>query len=218
MQDTMWITISANPLPDLTSGTALLKWGLTTLVSALVGSFLAGYLKQKGENLATHEDVEKLAKETATLTQATKSVEASISDRVWGRQRQWKLRRNALIAAVQALDKADDELIKVGASYEKAPPSDSAGAASWKQLQWEVRQAWTAAADEFDDKRAIVDLVCSPSVSTAVREARQEIRIAAQGMFKGTIKTYGEVAHAIQLKRKAVLDLARQELGIDPDK
>jgi hypothetical protein len=38
----------------------LLWWGLTTLVSAFVGSYLAGYLKRKGENLATHEDIGKL--------------------------------------------------------------------------------------------------------------------------------------------------------------
>jgi len=35
-------------------------WGLTTLVTAFCGSFLASYLKKKGANLATHEDIDQL--------------------------------------------------------------------------------------------------------------------------------------------------------------
>jgi hypothetical protein len=38
----------------------LLALGLTTLASAFIGSYLASYLKKKGENLATHEDIDKL--------------------------------------------------------------------------------------------------------------------------------------------------------------
>lgn len=37
-----------------------IAWGLTTLVSAFIGSYMAGYLKKKGENLATQEDIDKL--------------------------------------------------------------------------------------------------------------------------------------------------------------
>jgi hypothetical protein len=38
----------------------LLHWGLVTLVSAFIGSYLSSYLKKKGENLATQEDIGKL--------------------------------------------------------------------------------------------------------------------------------------------------------------
>ena len=65
----------------------LIAWGLTTLVTAFVGSYLAGYLKKKGENLATHEDIDKLVEQVAAVTTASKKIEAQISDSVWNRQK-----------------------------------------------------------------------------------------------------------------------------------
>jgi len=43
------------------------------ITAAIAGgaAFLGSYLKKKGENLATKEDIEDLRKQTATLTQTT---------------------------------------------------------------------------------------------------------------------------------------------------
>jgi hypothetical protein len=50
-------------------------WGLTALVTAFVGSYLGAYLKKKGENLATHEDIDKLLDQVSAVTQTTKETE-----------------------------------------------------------------------------------------------------------------------------------------------
>lgn len=62
--------------------------GLTSLFSAFCGSYLGGYLKKKGENLATHEDVQRLVEQVSRVTEATKQIEARInrSSRVYERQ------------------------------------------------------------------------------------------------------------------------------------
>jgi hypothetical protein len=60
---------------------------LTTLASAFAGSYLAGYLKKKGENLATHEDIAKLVEQVSAVTKATKHIEARISNETWRRER-----------------------------------------------------------------------------------------------------------------------------------
>ena len=52
----------------------LIAGGLTTLGTAFVGSYLAGYLKRRGENLATHEDVGKLVEQMAAVASATKEI------------------------------------------------------------------------------------------------------------------------------------------------
>src|SRR5579863_4588638 len=95
-------------------------WGLTTLIAAFVGSFLAGYLKKKGENLATHEDINKLVTQVAAVTEATQSIEARISNEVWGRQRQWEMKRDALFEAVRAIGTMDDALITLNSTYTAA--------------------------------------------------------------------------------------------------
>lgn len=88
----------------------LLWWGLTTLVSAFVGSYLAGYLKKKGENLATKEDIRE-------LTQVTKEIEAKIDDRVWNRQRQWEMKKEIFIEATRIVAKADETLARTVTLY-----------------------------------------------------------------------------------------------------
>ena len=57
----------------------LITWGLTTLIGAFVGSYLGSYLKKKGENLATHEDLDKLVVQVRAVTTTTKEIEAKIS-------------------------------------------------------------------------------------------------------------------------------------------
>jgi hypothetical protein len=48
-------------------------WMGVTIVGAWAGSFLGAYLKKKGENLATHEDVNKVVAQMAAVTQTTQA-------------------------------------------------------------------------------------------------------------------------------------------------
>jgi hypothetical protein len=59
-------------------------WVLTVLAGGFIG-FMAAYLKKKGENLATHEDITKLVDQVRAVTTATKEIEAKISTEVWDR-------------------------------------------------------------------------------------------------------------------------------------
>jgi len=52
---------------------------VTTAVGSGVGAYLSSYLKKKGENLATHEDIDKLVKQVSAVTAATKQIEARIA-------------------------------------------------------------------------------------------------------------------------------------------
>ena len=82
---------------------SLIAWCLTTLIGAFVGSFLSGYLKKKGENLATHEDIEKVLRQVAAVTQTTKEIEAKISIDVWSRQQRWEVQKSALLDSLKEL-------------------------------------------------------------------------------------------------------------------
>jgi len=55
--------------------------------------FLGSYSAKKGENLATKEDIRE-------LTKAAEEIKAKISDDVWDRQRQWELKRDAIITVI----------------------------------------------------------------------------------------------------------------------
>src|SRR5437870_10327269 len=74
--------------------------GLAVLASGFLG-FLAGYMKKKGENLATHEDIGKLVEQMSAVTKATKEIEAKISSDVWDRQKHWEMKREVLFVAAK---------------------------------------------------------------------------------------------------------------------
>jgi hypothetical protein len=45
-----------------------------------VGAYFGGYLKKKGVNLATHEDIDKVLDQVRAVTTTTKEIEAKISN------------------------------------------------------------------------------------------------------------------------------------------
>src|SRR5205823_4462829 len=73
------------------------------LVGGWAGSFLGAYLKTKGENLATHEDIDKLVTQVSAVTQATKEIEAKISSDIWERQKKWEIKKDAIFETMKEL-------------------------------------------------------------------------------------------------------------------
>jgi hypothetical protein len=88
---------------------------LLPLIGSGIGTFLVSYLKKKGENLATHEDIKMLVGQMAAVTQATKQIEASIADDFWGKQKRWELQRDVLLAALDHIANFQGETNKLTA-------------------------------------------------------------------------------------------------------
>ena len=189
----------------------LLTMGLTTLVSAFVGSYLASYLKKKGENLATHEDIDKLVDQVRAVTTATKEIEERIESSVWSKQRHWEMKRDALFATVQALDRTKSAFIELWASqvFEVGDPE-------YKERKRVSTEKWLAEISRYDETRSSTSLVCRIAVRKALGEASQLFRSSAALVFKSKLDN-DEFAAASATTRdaiKKVYELARAELGI----
>jgi hypothetical protein len=74
------------------------------------GAYLGSYLKRKGENLATHEDIDKLVDQVAAVTTTTKEIEAKISRDLWDRQKHWEAKRDILFDAAKRLHDVENKL------------------------------------------------------------------------------------------------------------
>jgi hypothetical protein len=68
---------------------------ITAVVSG-AAAYLGSYLRKKGENLATHEDINMLVKQVSAVTTTTKQIEAKISNEVWRRERKSELQLKAI--------------------------------------------------------------------------------------------------------------------------
>ena len=61
-----------------------------SILAFVVGLFssacLPGNIREKGKDLATKDDLKELARQTGTLTQTAKEIEARISTSVWSKE------------------------------------------------------------------------------------------------------------------------------------
>jgi hypothetical protein len=88
-------------------------WALSVILALFIGGFLKSYMNKKGENLATHEDIDKLVDQMKAVTEATKKIEAEISTGVWDKQKRWVMRREVLFAAAKRMSEVDDALLSL---------------------------------------------------------------------------------------------------------
>ena len=135
------------------------------LVGSWAASFLGSYLKQKGENLATREDLDDLVKQTAALTETTKRIEAEISEATWGRQKRSEMKIDALVQALSALSQLEDALLDL----DSASSIDSSFERSRSASEWSV------ASSRFDTAVVMARIVCK-DVGPAILQAGQQIR------------------------------------------
>jgi len=60
-------------------------------------------LREKGKNLATHEDIQKLIAQIQKTTEATEQIKAQISGGLWEQQNRWTFKRDLYIRLLENL-------------------------------------------------------------------------------------------------------------------
>jgi|ERR1022692_791970 hypothetical protein len=141
---------------------------ITTVVGSWAASFLGAYLKKKGENLATHEDINKLVDQVSAVTTATKEIESKITSDVWDRQKRWELKREVLFETTKRIAIARSALTHLCAVYTTEKASKEKGQPERLEKRIEVGAEWTEAANELDQATSLVALACGPEVQKAV--------------------------------------------------
>jgi len=182
---------------------------IISFVGAGLGSFVAAYLKKKGENLATHEDIGRLVEQVAAVTKTTKEIEAKISDEVWGRQRLWEMKRDAFFALVKAQSKVADTLIILSAAFQVAskshPESHGASNASTKAME-----SWWTASGDFEAAGAQVQLVCGPDVEKQLNSMITFLRATANQISEAGSTDF---IPKLNKERNALLAAVRKDLA-----
>jgi hypothetical protein len=140
-------------------GLLLLWWGITFAVAG-GGAYFGAYLKKKGENLATHEDMDKLVKQVEAVTRTTEEIKGEISRGLWDRQRRWDMKREVIFQAAKRLSEVDDALLSSSVVLKadlakqaewklKAPTTGEE--LSWGELKSERMMRWMKASTEYDE-------------------------------------------------------------------
>jgi hypothetical protein len=135
----------------------------------VVFPYLRAYAAKRGENLATHDDMDKLERQVAAITRITEEIKTEISTGLWDRQRRWYMKREVIFQAAKRLSEVDDallassvvlkaDLVKQAEWKLEAPtPAEQLG---WSEIKSERMMRWMKASTEFDESREFVTIVC----------------------------------------------------------
>lgn len=148
----------------------LAAWVLATAGASFVGSYFGAYLKKKGENLATQEDIDKVVDQVRAVTRTTKEIESKISGELWDRQKQWDLRREAFFG----LARSSTALRKCIADFREIEGCRKAYTEKPElrlKLE-EARQRYFTARTAFDEAHSVAALLWGMRMESAVDEFR----------------------------------------------
>lgn len=190
---------------------------LALLVSHFIKPFIGSYANKKGENLATKEDI-------AQLTKIAEGIRAKISDEVWDRQKQWEMRRDAVLDVVRAIGKLNQALISlnaenIGHEFCRRNPE-------YKDQQDKTFVSYEAAKvnldsckTEFDDRRFVADLTAGKELRIALSEYDDVIEIGTALVLTSSVvpmnrDKFSNLQATHDQKTNAVYEAARKELNI----
>jgi hypothetical protein len=188
---------------------------IISFVSGWLGSFVGAYLKKKGENLATQEDIGKLVKQVEAVTLATKGIEAKISDEVWGRQRVWEMKRDAFFALVRAEANTKKALTDLSSTWTVAKKHSMNDPARNEAAQ-KATQAWWPVSADFETAAAQVQIVCGPEVKTRVISMTEFLTRTAVSMITAQTAEQAEFSqYSAQFveEQTALLGAVRDDLA-----
>jgi hypothetical protein len=186
-------------------------------VGALLG-FFGGYLKaygaKKGENLATHEDIDKLVDQVRAVTTTTKEIEAKISNEVWDRQKQWELKRDLLFDAAKRLTDVENKLLSLNTYWTKRNAGEIEGEESRIRLDNEYVTNWQESIRSFEEIETMAQIVCSAETMRAFAQLGDLLRMMASKIVSGDKDIYSALKSERDKKFGLVKVAIRKELGM----
>jgi hypothetical protein len=196
-----------------TSSLGILTWLITTFLSALFGSAFGGYFGKRGEIHALHEDINKVIRQNEAITTANETIKDELTNRSWDRQRQWEMRRDAVLAVVQSLGRARDALMYLSGMVETTRESLTY---EWQRhpKMMELSGELFRRLEEFDEKRLIASFLCSPEFADALTQAGRTIRSALATVKKESQFSMENLFPPVKESVSSALLIARREIGL----
>jgi hypothetical protein len=191
----------------------LLKLVILALCAG-AGGFLGSYLKRKGENLATHEDIDKLVEQVRAVTTATKEIEAKISSDVWDRQKRWEVKREVIFEVTKRIALVQDKLGSLQAVYQTESEERKKGKPEWPGRTARALAEFSEAANNLDQATLPVSLACGAEVRESLFAFLVFTRQLAVKITEGNLEVFMASIKELLTKSNAVTVAMRKEIGV----
>ena len=144
-------------------GVSLVIVFFVVLVASAISGVAGSYLRRKGENLATREDI-------AKITKATEEIKAQISAELWVQQTRWNLKRDIYTRLLENLGEAADALDKLWTSAERPYPGDEEGRMRHRQWEEALKERESKAVDEIRRATSVAAIMLGDTALAALHK------------------------------------------------
>jgi hypothetical protein len=194
---------------------ALVWLGLNFVVSGF-GAYCGSYLKLKGKNFSTHEDINKLVDQVCGVAKATNEIEAKISSEGWDKQKRWELKREVLFEATKRVGEIEELLNTLNSILQVELKEPKEGNLAWMEMKIGNNKKWSKAAAHFDETKLFVGVTCGKETKEAFDDYGKLARELVMAINKRTADAYQKHFPELTVKYFAVRTAVRNELGVEP--
>jgi hypothetical protein len=184
-------------------------YSLLAFVAGLFSwSFLPSYMQERGKNLATKEDIQELARQTAILTQTTKEIEARISISVWSQQQRWDIQKTALLDSLKELATAETFLVRLVQTFADTKDHPQG---------WETRRKeYAERINNFWRTQLVIEIVCGREIGSHFQEIDTIFDRVRKRLKQGEFDDIWNTQYPDLLVAKRQLgETVRRRLGLD---
>jgi hypothetical protein len=185
---------------------------LAFAVGLFSGSFLPSYLREKGRNLATQEDIQELARQTGILTQTTKEIEARISIGVWSKQQRWDLQKTALLDSLKDLATAETFLVRLVQTFVDTKDRPQ----GWEARRKEANEKYAERINNFWRTQLAIEILCGTEIASHFQEIDTIFDRVRRTLKKGEFDDIWNTQYPeLLLAKRQLGQTVRRRLGLD---
>jgi hypothetical protein len=185
---------------------------LAFAVGLFSGSFLPSYLREKGKNLATQEDIQELARQTGILTQTTREIEARISIGVWSKQQRWDLQKTALLDSLKDLATAETFLVRLVQTFVDTKDRPQ----GWEARRKEANEKYAERINNFWRTQLAIEILCGTEIASHFQEIDTIFDRVRRTLKKGEFDDIWNTQYPeLLLAKRQLGQTVRRRLGLD---
>lgn len=178
-----------------------------TIAAVTFVSFFKGYGGKKGENLATHEDINRLVADLKATTLAVEAIKQELSEASWTKQRNSELRKEILFDAINEAGALELELLNLEAlqAIDRTPERDKLITESNSTIHKSTMLLWK--------HKSVIAIVCAtPTIQAVLKLCTSAAQIGLNDLNDGG--TPAHVCDEFRARYRDVLSTVRSELNV----
>jgi hypothetical protein len=145
-----------------------------TVVGSGVAAYAGAYFKKRGEDKAITDGFAEVLRQTRETTEATKAIEAKITDKMWDRQKRWELRQDLLFEATREITKVRRSLLDLWQLQVETKRATVGGNSPLLLKRDELWANFNRVSDKFDELALVAEVICSQPVRDALNHFSEE--------------------------------------------